>query len=119
MGILSFLQQSIERLHAVDTKLDVRSYLVDSQTRSVIPGARVDLLEQLFVREDGDELEIALYVDPSVLGDLERDHPRQRLHAGNLESYCVALEGISHFVLVAWRARLGWPVTALELEIQA
>lgn len=118
MGILAHLQRSIERLHAVETELDVRAYVVDEETRRAIPGAR-ELPEQLFVREDEEGLELALFIDPKIVDVLERDHPEQRLHAGNLESYCIALEGVSHFVLVAWRAQRGWPVSALEMEIQA
>ncbi len=118
MGILVHLQRTIEALHAVETDLDVRAYIVDEETRRAIPGAR-ELPEQLFVREDEDGLELALFIDPRVVERLERDHPQRRLHAGNLESYCIALEGVSHFVLVAWRAQRGWPVSALEMEIQA
>jgi hypothetical protein len=118
MGILAHLQRTIEELHAVETDLDVRAYVVDEETRRAIPGAR-DLPEQLFVREDDEGLELALFIDPRVVEALERDHPEQRLHAGNLNSYCIALEGVSHFVLVAWRALRGWPVSALEMEIQA
>jgi len=119
MRILGALQNAIEKLHAVDTFLDVRAYIVGDEVRDCIPGARSGLPEQLFVRDDGDAVEVALYLDPDVLHRLERDHPHRRLHGGNLESYCIALEGISHFVFLVWRARLGRPVSALELEIQA
>jgi hypothetical protein len=118
MGILAHLQRTIETLHGVETHLDVRAYVVDEETRRAIPGAR-ELPEQLFVREDEEGIELALFIDPRVVESLERDHPERRLHAGNLESYCIALEGVSHFVLVAWRAQRGWPVSALEMEIQA
>jgi hypothetical protein len=118
MDILSHLQQVLEDLHAVRVDLDVCSYVVDEETRRELPGAR-QLPEQLFVREAADGVELALFIDPAVLESLERDHPQCCLHAGNLESYCIAVEGVSHFILVAWRAQRRWPVTALELEIQA
>jgi len=119
MSVLGLLQSSIEALHAIETELDVRAYVVDEQTRRAIPGAREGLPEQLFVREQDGDVEIALYIDPELVAGLEADHPHRRLHAGNIESYCVALEGVSHFVFLTWRAQRGRPVTALELELQA
>ena len=71
------------------------------------------------MRENGDDLEMALYVAPEIVAQLESDDPFARLHHGNLEPYAVALEGVSHFVLVAWRASCERPVSLLELEIQA
>jgi hypothetical protein len=118
MDILRHLQRILEELHAVRVDLDVRSYVVDEETRRALPGAR-QLPEQLFVCEAADRVELALFIDPRVLENLERDHPQRCLHAGNLESYCIAIEGVSHFILVAWRAQRQWPITALELEIQA
>ncbi|MEM6731525.1 MAG: hypothetical protein AAF658_08200, partial [Myxococcota bacterium] len=74
---------------------------------------------QLFVRECAEAIDLALYVDPAVLSRIEDDPPGRRLHSGNLEPFCVLLEGISHFVLLAWRAQQERPVSGLELEIQA
>jgi hypothetical protein len=119
MRVLGRLQTAIEDLHAVETDLDVRAYVVDDETRRSIPGAREGLPEQLFVREAQDGLELALYIDPAVVARLENDRPHRRLHDGNIESFCIALEGVSHFVLLAWRARIGRPISPLELEIQA
>ncbi len=119
MGILRTLQLSLEGLHDIETDLDVRAYVVDDEVRAAIPGAIPELPEQLFLLEEDGTMEIALYVDPQVITRLERDDPHARLHDGNLAAYCVAVEGVSHFVLVAHRARLGRPVSALEMEIQA
>lgn len=117
--ILGELQLTIESLHAVETGLDVLDYIVDDEVRREIPGAREGIPEQLFVRECEEGIDVALYVAPAVVEQLERDPPRERLHAGNIEAYCIALEGVSHFVMFAWRAQMSRPVSALELEIQA
>ncbi len=117
--VLGHLQATVERLHGVDIALDVGSYVVDPETWKTLPGARAGLPEQLLVCEDDEDLWLALYIAPEVVERLEQDDPRARLHAGNLESFCVALEGVSHFVLVAARAEAGRPVSPLELEIQA
>lgn len=118
-GILRALQLQLERVHDVQTMLDVEAYCIGDDVRTSIAGAIDGLDEQLFVRDDGDSLEIALYIAPQVLTRLARDDPRMRLHLGNFEAFCIALEGVSHFVFLAFRAELGRPVTALELELQA
>ena len=119
MKILGRMQAFIEGLADVDTATDVRAFVVDDALRDEIPGARAGLPEQLFVRQDDDGVEIALYVDTKVLERLENDSPMAKLHQGNLEPYCIALEGVSHFVYLIWRAQQKRPVRALELEIQA
>ena len=105
MAVLTDLQRSIESLHDVQSNLDVSEYVVDDDMRRDIPGAREGLPEQLFVSTYEGAVEMALYVAPSIVAQLESDPPHARLHAGNLESFCIALEGVSHFVMVAWRAQ--------------
>lgn len=119
MAILSGLQSLVEELNAVTTQLDVRDYIVPPGVKASIPGALDSVPEQLFVVELGDEMELALYIDPSILEALDCDQPQARLHNGNLENFCIALEGVSHFIKVVWSARCGREVSALELEIQA
>ena len=118
-SVLSHMQRSLESLHDVKTELDVEAYLIDSEVRSEIPGALFHVPEQLFVRDALDSCELALYIDASILNALKRDNPFKHLHAHNLEHFCVALEGVSHFVLVAFCGNHGRCVSALEMEIQA
>jgi hypothetical protein len=54
-----------------------------------------------------------------VLERLRESDPLERLHDGNLADFWMALEGVSHFVYLAWNAGLDKPVTRLELELQA
>lgn len=119
MKIPSQLQASIEALHDVETGLDVRDFIIDDSVREGIPGARQGIPEQLFIRETPEAVDLALYIAPDVVAQLEADPPSQRLHGGNLEAYCIALEGVSHFVLYTWRAVQTLQVSALELELQA
>lgn len=119
MRVLLAIQRTVERLHAVKVGQRVTSYMVDAATLASIPGAREDLPEQLFVRQESDGLAIALYIDPGIVRALEQDNPFRQLHTGNLESFAIALEGVSHFVLLAYRAQLERPVSQFELELQA
>lgn len=119
-SILGTLQHTIQQLHDVQLDLDVDAYIVDDDVRREIPGAKEGIPEQLFVRDNGmDDVEIALYIAPAIMDRLHKDNPHTRLHGGNLEDFCIALEGVSHFVFLAWRASVNWPVSALEMEIQA
>src|SRR5213082_2396274 len=50
---------------------------------------------------------------------LPREDPLTRLHAGNVADCWTALEGVSHFLYLAWNAGHDRPVSLLELEMQA
>ncbi|MEO1175373.1 MAG: hypothetical protein AAFX94_25465, partial [Myxococcota bacterium] len=60
-----------------------------------------------------------LYVDPGVLETMALHPPRERLQQNNFEAFCIALEGVSHFITLTWRAQRDWPISGLELEVQA
>lgn len=94
-------------------------YLVDDDTRREIPGSREGIPEQLFIRESESDVDLALYIAPSVTETLEKHPPAHGLTSENFEAYCIALEGVSHFVLCAFRASHDLSVSALELELQA
>jgi hypothetical protein len=67
--------------------------------------------ETLLVREAEDGVELALLLPARLLdrGDLRYD----------ADTLLQALEGVSHFVYLAERARVSLPTTRLELELQA
>ncbi len=66
--------------------------------------------ETLFVRDGGGELEVLLRL------------PRAALDGSRVPSFdelCQVIEGVSHFLYLAERARRELPATQLELELQA
>lgn len=65
--------------------------------------------EVLFVREDEDGVSLSLHL------------PRAALEAKNppFDLLCQVVEGVSHFLYLAERARRELPATQLELELQA
>jgi hypothetical protein len=66
--------------------------------------------EALLIRDGGNDLELSLRL------------PRSAVEAGGRPSFdelCQVIEGVSHFVYVAERARRELPATQLELELQA
>jgi hypothetical protein len=122
--ILKQLQDFIGDIYDVSISHDVYDFLVTDR-RQLPAAARSSgpTDEELIIAqpEEGDTGEIAmsLYLDPELLERLDRADPMERLHDGNVADYWTALEGVSHFVYLAWNAGHDKPVSLLELEMQA
>lgn len=118
-SVLSRLQRGIESLYRVDTQLDVESFLIDEHDRQQSGVARAPR-EQLLIRQSGDdEVRIGLFLDQRAVSNLEQHDPARGLHQANFGDFCLAVEGVSHFVYVALCAAGTRRVSALELELQA
>jgi hypothetical protein len=91
------VQGALERLYQLDRVADVNAFV-----RKAKRGER----EALLVREANDgTLEVALRVP--------------KLKGGGLDTTCQIIEGVSHFVYLADRARREREATRLEMELQA
>ena len=121
--IAARVQKQLQRIYEVENGADVADFLVtDKEAVARIEGAQPgtrDVQEKLLVRERGDELDLALYIDPQVGERLADADPTRHLGDANLGDYLVLLEGVSHFVYLTWNAKRERPVTLLELELQA
>ena len=117
-SILSRLQRGLEILYRVETNLEVDAFVIDDEQRRRAGVARAPR-EQLLVREEDGELGMALFVDGAALANLERHDPNAGLDDANFGDFCLALEGVSHFVYLALCAAGHRRVSALELELQA
>ena len=121
--IIDKVQRQLQRIYEIDTEHSVSEFLVTdaalvSQIEGGQPGTR-DIQEKLLVRQDGEEIDVALYVERDVLTRLTQADPTQKLNRENLADYLVLLEGVSHFLYLDWNATHERPVTLLELELQA
>lgn len=92
------VQRSLERFYWLEQGPDVTEFVRTAEGPS---------RESLVVRADDDAVELALYL------------PHGEAHEGPHDAYVQLIEGVSHFVYVAERARIDLPATALELELQA
>lgn len=122
MAALSPIQHCLEQLYQVDAGHNVDDFLITdpSVAAALDRGANPrEVDEKLLVREDEDGLRISLYLAPELLARLAEDDPLERLHPGNLASFCTALEGVSHFLYLVIHAGLGRGVNQMELEMQA
>ena len=120
LDILWHIQKQLASIYEVDIDYDIRHFtLTDSIVAQAICNDKSQSPEQLFINQQEDCLDISLYLDQSLLEDLHQDNPFKHLHKDNLRSYWIAVEGVSHFLYVAWRANYDRQVSQLELELQA
>lgn len=119
----------VQQLHALVTQLNdapvnakVSEFLITDreQARRLATGANEPLSdEQVLVSHSHGELHLAVYIDAQVLDRLVDHDPLRQLNECNLQDFCTALEGISHFHYLIWSAEHGREVSLLELELQA
>jgi hypothetical protein len=120
--LLSRLQELLAGIYDVRIAHDVYDFLVTDRARLPQHARGGNLEEELLVAQPSagaDEIALSLYLDPALLERLARQDPLVRLHAGNVADCWTALEGVSHFLYVAWNAGHDKPVSLLELEMQA
>lgn len=115
------LELELTRFYELILPLSVESVVISNPALvdGWLPQTTRRPAEQLLVHSQGDEAAIALFLAEDVLHCLAHDDPRVSLHEGNLQAFLYALEGVSHFVCLAWHAQFDREISALELELQA
>lgn len=117
--VLRQLQALLAGIYDVPLAHDVAHFLLTD--RSALPAefraTRID--EQLLVAQDATGMALGLFLEPALLARLAAANPLEALNGGNLADYWTALEGVSHFVYLAWNAGHDRQVTLMELELQA
>jgi hypothetical protein len=117
--VLCQLQQLLAGIYDVPLAQDVAQFLLTDRD-ALPPELRASPSdEQVLVAEAHDGVALGLFLAPEVLARLARANPLEALHGGNLADYWTALEGVSHFVYLAWNAAHDRPVSLHELELQA
>jgi hypothetical protein len=120
--LLRQLQELIGGIYDVRITHDVYDFLVTDRAQLPAAARGGTAEEELIVAqplEEDAEVALSLYLDPALLERLAREDPLVRLHAGNVADWWTVLEGVSHFLYVAWNAGHDKPVSLLELEMQA
>lgn len=118
-AILSQLQSLLAGIYDVPIAYDVAEFLLTDRTH-LPPADGANLAdEQVLVAAEPDALEIGVFLEPGVLERLTQANPIDALNGGNLADYWTALEGVSHFIYLAFNAIHDRPVSLLELELQA
>ncbi|MBT8132681.1 MAG: hypothetical protein KJO35_10460 [Gammaproteobacteria bacterium] len=116
------IQQLLEKIYDVPSRCDISDFLItDSEIVAELqrnPAAR-EVSEKVLVSEDGIYLDLSLYLDADLLQRLRDENPLERLYEQNLPDFFLLVEGISHFLYLAWNGHHDKSVTLLELELQA
>jgi hypothetical protein len=113
-GKLRRLQEALEELYRVETALDISDFLLDEEGLSGLGAEAAGMAERgevLFVTEAEGEVSLGLYLREDLRQTLDDGAPSPR--------YFATLEGVSHFVYLAYHASHDRPVKKLELELQA
>jgi hypothetical protein len=122
MALLRQLQALLADLYDAPVEHDVRDFLItDPRHAAALQQATSPPAtdEQLLIAETSDGLAMSLYLHAEVLARLEQRCPLRALDEANLQDYCTALEGVSHFHYVSWSTHCDRSVSLLELELQA
>ena len=113
---LNDLQQRLEQLYGLHTPHRVADFLITDAALACAldasPQAR-HVEEKLLVQPTEDGLDLALYLDASLLERLNDPD------TADLADFCTALEGVSHFLYLTWNAAQARSVKCLEMEMQA
>lgn len=122
--MLAQLQRQLERIYEIEIPHSVDDFLfTDLEVLKNLQGHdefdESVVEERLLVVQDGDHVDVALYMDSEVVNRLTQDDPGSCLHDGNLADYCTAMEGVSHFLYLIWNAGYERGVSRMELEMQA
>lgn len=120
--LLQSMQKMLASLYDLPTSIDIGDFLITdraivAQYADHLPADHTD--EQVLVQQAGDSALIGVFIDASVLARLAHCNPMDELCIDNLSDYCTALEGVSHFQYLVWRAQHACGVSLLELELQA
>ncbi|MDX2093969.1 MAG: hypothetical protein SFX73_39410 [Kofleriaceae bacterium] len=112
------MQRGLESLYRVETGVEVGDFVVGTEYRDELAPSR-KAREQLLVVEFDGEMNIALYLEESIITNLSTHDPARRLGDHNLGDFLLAIEGVSHFIYTVCCARAERRVSQLELELQA
>lgn len=110
-SLLRLVQSRLERFYALERTPDIVDF---------VRIGRGDCREMLLVRQTEDALELALVLPPVAASErAPTDVSIEGFLRGDRDVWLQLVEGVSHFVYIAERARTGLPATLFELELQA
>lgn len=114
------VQQHLEAIYDIQSEFRADEFLVTPEAAQAL-GYTGRSTEEVLIREDGESLEVALYLAPELLASLKRFEtaPADHLLDRALDSYCRVAEGVSHFLYLIRSAQQDRRVSLLELEAQA
>lgn len=114
-------QLQLHSIYSVDVPHSVSDFVISDQEiiSTLTNGKKEHLKEKLLIHQEGDDINLSLYLHRDVIKNLVNIPVEAQLESGNIGNLCLAIEGISHFLYLIWRALRQHEVSLLELELQA
>lgn len=122
IAVITRMQRELEAIYGLALPWRVEDFLLGPDAPRPRRAGAAGPKEVLLVRQDEEGLQLGLYLDPSLLELLsahDPDDPSPAVITDSLGAFTTALEGVSHFVYLAYRALRDEPVSLLDLETQA
>jgi hypothetical protein len=119
---LQFLEKHLQSIYEIDIPHAVHDFLITDRAFACLLDCDLqsrEMREKLLVHQDDDNLNLSLYIAADIVEHLRQDDPVSQLHDGNIGDFCLAVEGVSHFIYLIWNATYNRSVTLLEMELQA
>lgn len=119
---LDVLQRQLQHIYDINVTYDIYDFVFSDPdlVKDLDSSANArDTKEKLLVQQEGDDINVSLYLASDVLERLHADQWRFSLNNENIVDFCFAVEGVSHFLYFIWNAEYRRGVTLLELELQA
>lgn len=115
------LQSRLQSYYEIDLAYRVEDFLTTDRDLAQALGGdhQHQPRERLLLQESGDELSMSLYLDAELLDGFRDNDSLAGTGRHQFADLSLVLEGVSHFVYMAWCAGHEREVSLLELELQA
>lgn len=120
--MLQALYHQLAELYELDAPHTIADFLITDRTRLAslpVESPLPDSDEFLLISENGEDLQVSLFLDPTVVAGLNAMDDLRTLNRQNIQHFWLAIEGISHFLYLTWRGHRNRSLTRLEMELQA
>ena len=117
---LQTLQSRLESIYEFEVAQRIDDFVTtDPGLVSELTNSAQPTREQVLFSQDGDDYCLSLYLDQQVYDRFrQRSGPAAMCHQ-QASDFCLAVEGVSHFLYLCRNAYFEREVTRLELELQA
>ena len=117
---LQALQTRLQSIYEVELEHCIDDFLTtDRKFVNHISASGRSSRERILVQQEGVDIWISLYLDADVYCRFSQHSDSDRMSNKQATDFCLAAEGVSHFLYLCWNALFEREVTQLELELQA
>lgn len=118
---LKALQCRLESIYEVELDHCIDDFLITDEelVAALTGGSQRTIREQVLVQKEGMDVWLSLYLDSEVYRRFSQFGASGQMGGNQAVDFCLAAEGVSHFLYLCWNANFEREVTQLELELQA